>query len=64
MNKEKECKDFIMLRKGDRVRLYTENKYKDGTVTLGTRIGCSGCFVDYDDGTRGIPLPEELVKLK
>lgn len=59
----KEYKDFILLRKGDRVRLYVNEGYKDGTVTLGTKIGCSGCFVDYDDGTRGIQLPEELIKL-
>lgn len=60
----KEDKEFVLLRKGDRVRLYTDTSYKDGTVTLGTKIGCSGCFVDYDDGTRGIELPEVLVKLK
>lgn len=55
---------FILLRKGDRVRLYNEGKYKDGTVTLGTRVGNSGCFVDYDDGTTGIECPENLMKLK
>ena len=60
----KEDRDFILLRKGDRVRLYTGELYKDGTVTLGTKIGCSGCFVDYDDGSKGIELPEVLVKLK
>ncbi|MDR1769662.1 MAG: hypothetical protein LBS02_03345 [Hungatella sp.] len=60
----KEDRSFILLRKGDRVRLYSDGFYKDGTVTLGTKIGCSGCFVDYDDGTRGIELPETLVRLK
>lgn len=37
--------------------------YKDGTVTLGSKIGTSGCFVDYDDGTKGIHCPELLVKI-
>ena len=60
----KEDRNFALLRKGDRVRLYFEKTYKDGTVTLGTKVGCSGCFVDYDDGTRGTGCPEELVKLK
>lgn len=60
----KEDGEFVLLRKGDRVRFYTGESFKDGTVTLGTKIGCSGCFIDYDDGTRGIELPEALVKLK
>ena len=65
----KEITDFILLRKGDRVRFYgnTMNhnvSYKDGTVSLGGRVGTSGCFVDYDDGTKGIHCPEDLVKLK
>jgi hypothetical protein len=59
-----EDKEFVQLRKGDRVRLYSGELYKDGTVTLGTKIGCSGCFVDYDDGTKGIERPEALVKLR
>lgn len=59
-----EDNEFILLRKGDRVRMYYDGKYKDGTVTLGARIGNSGCFVDYDDGTMGIECPESLVKLK
>lgn len=33
----KEDRDFVLLRKGDRVRLYTDTSYKDGTVTLGTK---------------------------
>ena len=59
-----ENRSFIILKKGDRVRLYDGKTYKDGTVTLGTKIGCSGCFVTYDDGTKGIHCPEILVKLK
>ncbi|WP_097006711.1 hypothetical protein [Lacrimispora amygdalina] len=60
----KEDREFVLLRKGDRVRLYTGESFKDGTVTLGTKIDCSGCFVDYDDGTKGIEIPEALVKIK
>ncbi len=61
----KEDREFILLRKGDRVRFYKENgNHKDGTVTLGGKIGTSGCFVDYDDGTKGIHCPEELAKLR
>lgn len=60
----KEDRNFVLLCKGDRVRYYTGESYKDGTVALGTKIGCNGCFVDYDDGSKGIELPEVLVKLK
>lgn len=64
MNEIIEVRDFSLLRKGDRVRLYQEDEYKDGIVTLGGKVGSSGCFVDYNDGTKGIHCPEELVKLK
>jgi len=62
----KENNEFILLRKGDRVRKYDYDKtsYKDGTVTLGGKVGTSGCFVTFDDGTKGIFYPEDLTKLK
>ena len=60
----KEDREFILLRKGDRVRFYKNGHYKDGTVTLGGKVGTSGCFVDFDDGTVGIHCPEDLVKLR
>lgn len=64
MMRIREYKKFILLRKGDRVRKYDTDGYKDGTVILGGKVGTSGCFVDYDDGTRQICCPKELVKLK
>lgn len=56
--------EFILLRKGDRVRKYCDYGFKDGTVILGGKVGTSGCFVDFDCGDRQIVCPEELVKLK
>ena len=40
----KEDIEFVLLRKGDRVRLYTGKSFKDGTVTLGAKISRSSCF--------------------
>lgn len=63
----KEIEEFTMLRKGDRVRLYsdqTKTYYRDGTVIMGAYASCI-IYVNFDDTERIETVDGfKLVKIK